>query len=55
MSDFKADVLALYQKAGLKGEGLVFLFTDQQCVSRSRSRNLWVVASPCPFLNGLSC
>ena len=30
MGDFKADVLALYQKAGVKGEGLVWLFTDQQ-------------------------
>ena len=30
MGDFKADVASLYNKAGVKGEGLVWLFTDQQ-------------------------
>ena len=30
MADFKADVFNLYTRTGLKGEGIVFLFTDQQ-------------------------
>jgi hypothetical protein len=30
MSDFKADLFSLYTRTGLKGEGIVFLFTDQQ-------------------------
>ena len=32
MSDFKADLFSLYNRTGLKGEGVVFLFTDQQVV-----------------------
>ena len=32
MNDFKADLFTLYNRAGLKGEGLVFLVTDQQIV-----------------------
>ena len=32
MSDFKADLFALYARAGLKGDGIVFLFSDQQIV-----------------------
>jgi dynein heavy chain len=32
MSDFKADVFNLYSATGLKGQSLVFLFTDQQII-----------------------
>ena len=30
MNDFKGDLFNLYNRTGLKGEGIVFLFTDQQ-------------------------
>ena len=33
MSDFKADLFAQYNRAGLKGDGIVFLFSDQQIIS----------------------
>ena len=32
MADFRADLSTLYSRAGLRGEGLVFLLTDQQVV-----------------------
>ena len=32
MSDFKADMITLYASSGLKGNSLVFLFTDQQII-----------------------
>ena len=32
MSDFKQDIFALYSATGLKGNSIVFLFTDQQLV-----------------------
>ena len=37
MADFKADITNLYAGSSLKNQQIVFLFTDQQCVSRSRS------------------
>ena len=30
MADLKADLCMLYQRAGLRGDPLVFIFTDQQ-------------------------
>jgi dynein heavy chain len=33
MADFKADMITLYQGSGVKGQSIVFLFTDQQIVS----------------------
>ena len=32
MGDFKADMITLYQGSGVKGLGIVFLFTDQQII-----------------------
>ena len=32
MADFRADLFTLYSRAGLRGEGLVFLLTDQHVV-----------------------
>ena len=32
MGDFKADLFAQYTRAGIKGDGVVFLFSDQQIV-----------------------
>ena len=32
MADFKADMITLYQGSGVKGQSIVFLFTDQQIV-----------------------
>ena len=30
VTDLKADLQVMYRKAGIKGEGITFLFTDQQ-------------------------
>jgi len=32
MGDFKADMITLYQGSGVKGQSIVFLFTDQQII-----------------------
>lgn len=38
MSEFRGDMISLYLRSGLRGESIVFLFTDQQLVEeRSKS------------------
>lgn len=32
MSNFKEDLQKMYKRSGLKGEGILFLFTDSQIV-----------------------
>ena len=50
MADFKADITNLYAGSGLKNQQIVFLFTDQQCVSRSRSHFSATLLLACPSL-----
>ena len=47
MADFKVDITGLYAASGLKGQQIVFLFTDQQIIDQVYSNDILPHASSC--------